>query len=100
MNGFQEGFSESVSFAILDLLFLLGSGTQTATISEPEPVNIGDDHPLCRTSQLLICIALAMLRQFIYTQKIEKAQTSTGGEYAAKAPINEVKMEKFEQQLS
>jgi len=27
MNGFQEGFSESVSFAILDLLFLLGSGT-------------------------------------------------------------------------
>ena len=50
MNGFQELFVEGVSLAILDLLFLLGSGTQTATISEPEPVNVGDDHPLCRTS--------------------------------------------------
>jgi len=66
MNGFQEIFTESVTIAILDLLFLLGSGSQTATISEPEPVNISDDRPLCRTSQLLICIGLAMLRQYIY----------------------------------
>ncbi len=50
MNGFQELFTESVTLAILDLIFLFGSGSQTATISEPEPVNVSDTHPLCRTS--------------------------------------------------
>jgi hypothetical protein len=62
MNLFQEISSNSVTIAVFDLLFLLGSGSQTATLSEPEPVPVSDERPLCRTGQLLICIALAMVR--------------------------------------
>lgn len=65
--------SESVCTSVLDLLFLLGSGSQTATISEPEYVNVSDQRPLCRSSQLLICVGLAVVRQYIYKQKIEQS---------------------------
>lgn len=50
MNNFQEMKAESVCNSVLDLLYLLGSGSQTATISEPEYVNVSDQRPLCRSS--------------------------------------------------
>lgn len=49
MNLYQEIASPSVQIAILDLLFLLGSGSYTATLSEPESVPVSNERPLCRT---------------------------------------------------
>ena len=58
---FQEMKIE-IRLAIMDMLLLLGSGCMTSTITCPEPVAVSEEHPLCRTSQLLVAIALTMLR--------------------------------------
>ena len=56
---------------MFDLMMVAGSGTSTATLTHPEPVEVSDERPLCRTSQLMVCFALAMIRIVIYDLKIE-----------------------------
>lgn len=68
---FQEFDNPLICTAILDLLFVFGSGCTTATITDPNSF-VGADTPLCRTSQILICTALAMTRQVIYDMRLNK----------------------------
>ena len=35
---------------MFDLMMVAGSGTSTATLTHPEPVEVSDERPLCRTS--------------------------------------------------
>lgn len=55
----------------MDLLFAYGSGYTKSTLTESE-IDIGVENKLCRTSQLLISIALAMTRQVLYKYKLNK----------------------------
>lgn len=71
INLFTEFIHKEVSLAILDLLFAFGSGYTTCTVTDPE-VRVDDEILLCRTSQLLICIALAMTRQVLYDFNLRK----------------------------
>lgn len=61
INLFTEFVHKEISLAIFDLLFAFGSGYTTSTVTDPE-ISVDDEILLCRTSQLLICIALAMTR--------------------------------------
>jgi hypothetical protein len=71
INLFTEFPDKSIAKAILDLFFAYGSGYTTRTLTEPE-VAVNDENMLCRTSQLLICIALTMTRQVLYKYKLNK----------------------------
>ena len=62
--------------AIYDMLFLVGSSITTATILEPEPKEVSDERPLYRTGQLLVSVALVILRQMIYQTKVESGGKS------------------------
>lgn len=55
----------------MDLLFAYGSGYTKSTLTESE-IDIGVENKLCRTSQLLISIALTMTRQVLYKYKLNK----------------------------
>lgn len=56
---FTEIKNETIRIAIFDLLILLGSGHDSKTL-------LGQGSCLCRTSQLMLSISLAMLRIVIY----------------------------------
>ena len=71
INLFTEFVNKDISLAIFDLLFAFGSGSSTSTATDPETL-ISDEIVLCRTSQLLICIALAMTRQVLYDFNLKK----------------------------
>jgi hypothetical protein len=71
INLFTEFENEKISLAIIDLLFAFGSGYTTSTVTDPE-IRVDDDISLCRTSQLLICIALVMTRQVLYDFNLRK----------------------------
>lgn len=71
VNLFTEFVNQDISLAILDLLFAFGSGSITSTITDPETY-VNDEIVLCRTSQLLVCIALAMTRQILYAFNLRK----------------------------
>jgi hypothetical protein len=71
INLFSEFVNKDISLAILDLLFAFGSGYTTGTATDPE-IRVNDEILLCRTSQLLICIALAMTRQVLYDFNLRK----------------------------
>lgn len=60
VNLFTEFPNISISAAIIDMLFAFGSGTTTGTVTDP--VTPSNDSNLCRSSQLLVCVALAMTR--------------------------------------
>lgn len=63
----------SLSLAVLDLIFIFGSGTTRGTFqSEQEPVN--RTYPLCRSQQLLLCLALALTRQIITKHRIAQQE--------------------------
>ena len=49
-NLFTEFKNKKIVDAIFDLLFVLGSGTTSSTLSEPELRVVGDERPMCRTS--------------------------------------------------
>ena len=78
MTLFTE-MSESVSMMVLDLIFGLGSGFMRGTTHEPTKTLFGhiengeriDTEPLCRTQQLLLCVALAITRQVIYSFRLK-----------------------------
>jgi hypothetical protein len=72
---FASLFAESnqnLSLAVFDLIFAFGSGVMRGTCAEMpmEPVN--DEDPLCRTQQLLLCVALVMTRQVLYSFRVRK----------------------------
>jgi hypothetical protein len=69
LNAFTDFKPDSVRLMILDLLALVGSGYSTKTHC-PRPVNANELRPLPRTTQLLLSLSLAMLRQIIYQQKL------------------------------
>jgi hypothetical protein len=71
INLFTEFENEDISLVIIDLLFAFGSGYTTSTVTDPE-IRVDDDILLCRTSQLLICIALVMTRQVLYDFNLRK----------------------------
>ena len=60
VNLFTEFPNISISAAIIDMLFAFGSGTTTGTVTDP--VTPSNESNLCRSSQLLVCVALAMTR--------------------------------------
>ena len=64
--------NQKLSLAVFDLIFAFGSGVMRGTCAEMpmEPVN--DEYPLCRTQQLLLCVALVMTRQVLYSFKVRK----------------------------
>lgn len=62
---------QQIQTAIFDLIIVAGSGTKTATLTHPMLVEVTKSRPLCRTSQLLVSIALAMIRIVVYDLKIE-----------------------------
>lgn len=72
---------------------LLGSSTTASTLSEPEPVECSPERPLCRTSQLIVCLGLAMTRMIIYRSKLRAL--SEGRE----ASIQKLQMNEFEEWL-
>jgi hypothetical protein len=71
INLFSEFVHKEIALAILDLLFAFGSGYSTGTVTDPE-IGVDNESPLCRTSQLLICIALAMTRQVLFDFNLRK----------------------------
>lgn len=71
INLFTEFPEKIIATAIMDLLFAYGSGYTKSTLTESE-IDIGVENKLCRTSQLLISIALAMTRQVLYKYKLNK----------------------------
>lgn len=71
----------------MDLLFVFGSGCMRGTFVEPlEPVT--DEYPLCRTQQLLLCIALVLTRQVLYKFQVSKM------------PLEKMAMNVFEDHIS
>ena len=60
VNLFTEFPNISISAAIIDMLFAFGSGTTKGTVTDP--VTPSNESNLCRSSQLLVCVALAMTR--------------------------------------
>ena len=71
MTLFSEMKRESISLAIMDMILLVGSGSTTSTLSNPEPVAVSGSRPLCRTYQLLLAIGLAILRMIIYKLRLD-----------------------------
>lgn len=71
INLFTEFVNKDIQLAILDLLFAFGTGYSTSTATDPE-IPIDGEILLCRTSQLLISIALVMTRQVLYDFNLRK----------------------------
>ena len=71
INLFTEFPEKIIAIAIMDLLFAYGSGYTKSTLTESE-IDVDVEDKLCRTSQLLISIALAMTRQVLYKYKLNK----------------------------
>jgi hypothetical protein len=62
--------NENLSLMILDMIFVFGSGSMRGTFQqEMEPVS--DKYPLCRTQQLMLCVALALTRQVLYKLSVD-----------------------------
>ena len=62
---------DKIALAIMDLIFVFGSGCMWGTFAQPmEPVS--EEYPLCRTQQLMLCVALVLTRQVIYKYKADK----------------------------
>lgn len=63
---------DKIALAIMDLIFVFGSGCMWGTFTQPmEPVT--EEFPLCRTQQIMLCVALVLTRQVIYKFKADKA---------------------------
>ena len=58
---FQELESMEVRLAILDWIILMGSGSMTKTPAGDKPLS--NEFCICRTSQIMVSIALAMIRR-------------------------------------
>ena len=48
----------------------------TSTLSQPERVPISDEKPLCRTYQLILSLALAMMRILLYDLNVKSMATT------------------------
>ena len=61
--------NNELAITVLDLIFVFGSGSMRGTFQqEMEPVS--DKYPLCRTQQLMLCVALALTRQVLYKKAV------------------------------
>ena len=72
---FAEFGNREISNAILDLLYVFGSGCTTSTVTDSSTPT-SDESNLCRSSQLLICVALVMTRQVLYDFNLQKKTLS------------------------
>jgi len=64
--------NEDLSLAVFDLIFAFGSGVMRGTCAEVPMEAVNDEYPLCRTQQLLLCVALVMTRQVLYAKRVRK----------------------------
>jgi hypothetical protein len=56
---------DKLALAIFDLVFCFGSGCMRGT-SVDQPESVSKEYPLCRTQQILLCVALVLTRQVLY----------------------------------
>lgn len=55
-----------MSYTIFDILFILGDSCTNSTYEEQTKRDVDErNNPIDRTTQLLICIALALMKQVI-----------------------------------
>lgn len=59
----------------------------TCADEDPAGMPVNCDYPLCRTQQLLLCVALAMTRQITYEC------------YVKREPLKEMAMNEFEDKI-
>ena len=64
MSIFTE-LNYKISGIILNLLFMIGSGSYTFITPECKPVPVTEENPVSRTSQLIICIATVLGEKLI-----------------------------------
>jgi hypothetical protein len=72
---------------VLDLIFAFGSGSMRGTSVSPHMTPVNRDYPLCRTQQILLCVALVMTRQVIYDC------------YIKRKPLEPMPMNEFEEKV-
>ena len=78
--------ADELAYCILDLIFIFGSGFERGTFQQPmEPVT--EQHPLCRSQQLMLCFALVLTRQVFYKLRVNQE------------PIVKLQMHEFDEKL-